>query len=100
MGNSSHERRIALAENSTKHVAAYRERMRQAGYRRLQVELHLEPERHALLTAYYAERSGQETRAQTFQRIFTLGLEAVSLPDAERRAVLATINANLSRCTG
>ncbi|MFC7478392.1 hypothetical protein ACFQS7_28970 [Dankookia sp. GCM10030260] len=89
-----------MAESSTKHVAAYRERMRQAGYKRLQVELHLEPERHALLTAYYAERAEQETRAQSFQRIFTLGLEAVSLPDAERRAVLDTINAHLSQCTG
>ena len=89
-----------MAENSTERVAAYRERMRRAGHKRLQVELHLEPERHALLTAYYAERAGQETRAQTFQRIFTLGLEAVSLPDAERRAVLDTINLNLSRCTG
>ena len=86
-----------MTENSTKHVAAYRERMRRAGYKRLQVELHLEPERLALLKAYYAERTGQETRAQTFQRIFTLGLEAVSLPDAERQAVLATINANLLR---
>jgi hypothetical protein len=29
-----------------------------------------------------------------------LGLEAVSLPDADRRAVLDTINAHLSQCTG
>jgi hypothetical protein len=89
-----------MMENSTKRVAAYRERIRRAGHKRLQVELHLEPERHALLEAYYAKRSGQETRAQMFQRIFTLGLEAVSLPDADRRAVLDTINAHLSQCTG
>jgi hypothetical protein len=89
-----------MSEKSTKRVVAYRERMRRAGHKRLQVELHLEPERHALLKAYCAERTGQETCAQMFQRIFTLGLEAVSLPDAERRAVLDTINSHLSRCTG
>ena len=88
-----------MAESSTKRVAAYRERIRRAGHKRLRIELHLEPERHALLEAYYAKRSGQETRARTVQRIFTLGLEAVSLPDAERRAILDTINAHLSQCT-
>ena len=88
-----------MAESSTKRVAAYRARIRRAGHKRLQIELHLEPERHALLKAYYAKRNGQETHAQTFRRIFILGLEAVSLPDAERRAVLNTINTHLSQCT-